>query len=398
MISHTDAEMAASLAPNVRAAARATRSYFILNGIGAACWAPMVPFAKARLELDEARLGVVLLCMGIGAVIAMPIAGFMLHRHGNRIVLAIGSVVICAALPLLAMAPSVVALGASLMVFGASLGTVDVAMNAHAVEVERLDGRPLMSGFHALYSIGGLVGSAGMTALLGTGAPLVGCAVAVAIALVVLVATQWNHVLPVAADPAARRAGFQMPSPTALLIGGMCLVMFLAEGAMLDWTAVFLRAERGVALTNAGVGYAAFSIAMAIGRLLGDRATAAVGPPRIVRYGSVIAAAGFLLASLLPWAATSIAGFILVGIGASNIVPVLFSAAGRLPGAAPGVSIATVTALGYAGMLAGPGVIGLVARVTSLPVALTGVGALVALVTAGAAIVARTRVAPAGPR
>jgi predicted MFS family arabinose efflux permease len=187
---------------------------------------------------------------------------------------------------------------------------------------------------------------------------------------------------------------FALPSATAVSIGLLCLVLFLAEGAMLDWSALLLTSARGLALSDAGLGYAAFSVAMAAGRLLGDRITAALGPSRIVRYGSLIAAAGFVLASALPWAATSLVGFVLVGVGASNVVPVLFSAAGRLPGIAPSIAIATVTAFGYSGMLAGPGLIGVVARAVSLPVALGGLAILLVAVSASAPIVRRDRSVP----
>jgi len=381
--------------PNVQAARRATQGFFLLCGIASGSWAPMVPFAQARLGLDAGTLGVVLLCLGFGAVGAMPIAGFLSQRHGNRRVLAIGGVAVCVVLPLLAIAPSTLALGVALVGFGACLGVVDVAMNAHAVDVERLHGRPLMSGFHALYSIGGLAGSAGMSALLGAGAPLTACALAIAGLLLAITATQWRRLIVAPHDAAlAPPAMFALPSPAALMIGALCLAIFLAEGAMLDWSALLLSGERGVAIANAGLGYAAFSVAMATGRLLGDRITARLGPARVVRLGSLVAAAGMIAACVLPWGWSALIGFALVGIGASNIVPVLFSAAGRIPGAAPGASIAAVTTLGYAGMLAGPAVIGVVARATSLPIALGGVGALVALVAAGAPLVARGRTAP----
>jgi predicted MFS family arabinose efflux permease len=370
---------------------RATQGFFLLSGVAVACWAPMIPYAKARLDLDEARLGMLLLCMGLGCVCAVPFAGHFIHRYGNRIVLTVAGLVICLALPLLAIAPSSVLLGASLVVFGASAGVVDVAMNAHAVDVERLHGRPLMSGFHALFSIGGLVGSAAMSALLGAGAPLDTCAVAACLALGAIVLTQRRHVIMVEhVGSIAQRSMFSAPPAIAVLLGILCLILFLAEGAMIDWSAVFLRSERGFAIADAGLGYAAFSIAMAAGRLLGDRLTARMGAVRIVRYGSILAAAGFLLACALPWRATSLVGFVLVGIGASNIVPVLFSAAGRVPGSSVGVAIATVTSFGYAGMLAGPAVIGFVAHATSLPIALGGLAALLALVAACASIVARS--------
>jgi MFS family permease len=198
-------------------------------------------------------------------------------------------------------------------------------------------------------------------------------------------------------DAPAPRSMFALPSATAVMLGALGLAIFLAEGAMLDWSAVLLRSARGVEISHAGLGYAAFSMAMVGGRLLGDRITARLGPVRVVRYGSLTAAVGFALAAALPWGATSIVGFALVGIGAANIVPVLFSAAGRIRGAVPSVSLAAVTMLGYSGMLAGPAVIGVVARATSLPIALGGVGALVALVGARASIVARVERARPAP-
>ena len=354
----------------------------------------MVPFAKARLVLDDAQLGVVLLCLGVGAAVTMPFAGWVNHRHGSRVVVPISSALVCAAIPLLALAPSPVLLGTAVAFFGAALGMLDVSMNAHAVDVERLHGRPLMSGFHALYSVGGLAGPVAMSALLGAGLPLIASAAVIAALLLAIVATQTRHLLAPVGDRTATRSVFTWPSTTVVVLGLLALVLFLAEGAMLDWGAVLLASERGVALTRAGLGYSAFSVAMVIGRLLGDRVTAALGPVRIVRHGSLIAAAGFVLAAALPWATTSVAGFVLVGIGASNIVPVLFSAAGRSPGTAPGVAIATVTTFGYTGMLAGPAAIGAVAHALSLPLALGGVAALLVLVAASAAIVRRDRSAP----
>lgn len=351
----------------------------------------MVPFAKERLALDKTQLGLVLLCLGVGAAVTMPLAGWVNQRHGSRVVVRISSALVCAAVPLLTLAPSPVLLGAAVAFFGAALGMLDVSMNAHAVDVERQHGQPLMSGFHALYSVGGLVGPVAMSALLSAGLPLIGSAAVITALLLAIVATQTRHLLAPGGDRTATRSMFTWPSSTVVLLGLSCLVLFLAEGAMLDWGAVLLNSERGVALDRAGLGYSAFSFAMVTGRLLGDRVTAELGPARIVRYGGLIAAAGFVLAGALPWATTSVAGFVLVGVGASNIVPVLFSAAGRSPGTAPGVAIATVTTFGYTGMLSGPAAIGAVADALSLPLALGGVAALLVAVSAGASIVRRDR-------
>jgi predicted MFS family arabinose efflux permease len=371
----------------LRAASTATRGFFLVAGSSTSSWAPLVPLAKARLGLDEAGLGLVLLCMGLGSAGATLVAGFLSHRYGNRNIMTLGGLGSSLALVLVTLAPSAVLLGAALVFFGASAGVLDVAMNAHAVDVEKLHGRPVMSGFHGLFSLGGLAGSAGMSALLGTGAPPVMCAGVVSLLLATIVATQRPKLLAHVRDQTAtRRSMWVLPSATVVLLGLLCLVVFLAEGAMLDWSAVFLRSVRGFAISSAGLGFAAFSIAMASGRLLGDRITSALGPVRVVRYGSLVAAAGFALATLLPWPATSLVGFVLVGVGASNIVPVLFSAAGRTPGVSPGISIATVTTLGYAGMLTGPAAIGFIAHATSLSLALGGIAVLLVMVSACATI------------
>lgn len=376
--------------PQLAQARRATRLVFLMSGISLACWAPMVPFAKARLNLDEATLGTVLLALGCGAMVAMPLAGFLTERFGNRRTIGIGALLICFFLPWLTLAPGTWSLAATLLVFGAVHGVVDVSMNAHAVDVERMSGGGLMSGFHALFSIGGLIGSAGMSALLTMGAPLSWCAVAVGVVLAVLVITQWNHLLEhVRAADQPRQSIFALPPAAVLLLGALCCVSFLAEGSMLDWSAVFLRSSRGVAVSAAGFGYAAFSIAMAVGRLTGDRLVAKLGPVNVVRFGALLAASGFFMSTVLPWAATSLVGFLLVGIGAANIVPVLFSAAGRVGGTATGIAIATVTTLGYAGMLTGPAGIGYVAHATSLPIALSVVAVLLVGVACFAAIAKR---------
>jgi MFS family permease len=388
--------MPASDHRELRAARRATQAFFLVAGIGIASWAPMVPFAKARLALDDARLGLILLCLGLGAAAAMAVAGWLTHRFGYRRPLVVSGGLICVTLPMLALAPTTAALVVVLVAFGASHGVIDIAMNAHAVEVEQRFARPLMSGFHALFSLGGLTGSAVMSGLLAAGVPLPHATLVIAGVLAVIVATQWRHVLvaaPHAPVAAVRRTGFRAPPAIAIWLGSLCLIMLLAEGSMLDWSAVFLRTARGVAIARAGIGYAAFSIAMTTGRLLGDRLTAALGPIRLVRTGASLAAAGLALATIAPWPLAAFAGFVLVGLGASNIVPVMFSAAGRIPDAPAAVSLAIVTAFGYAGMLAGPAAIGGLSRATNLSFAFGSVAILLAGVAITAAPVLR-RTAP----
>jgi predicted MFS family arabinose efflux permease len=378
--------LAADVRSGLASAIRATRLVFLVSGIGMAAWAPMVPYAKARLGLDEAGLGMLLLAFGGGSMLSMPLVGWLTHRFGSRRVIGTGGLLLCLALPLLALAPGVATLALALLYFGAALGAVDVAMNAHAVEVERRDGRPLMSGFHGLFSIGGLGGAVGMSLLLALGMPLTAAAVAMAALLAVVLVTQWPRLIE-HVDAAGVRAAFGMPRGIVLALGLLCFISFLAEGSMLDWSAVFLRDFRGFSVASAGIGYAAFSVAMAVGRLGGDRIVARFGPVMTVRLGACTAAAGFLLASMLAWPPAAPIGFVLVGLGAANIVPVMFGAAGRLPGSSPGIAIATVTALGYAGLLSGPALIGFLAQASSLPMALAAVAGLLLLTAASARLV-----------
>ena len=371
------------------AATRATRMIFLTSGIGMASWAPMVPYAKARLGLDDADLGLVLLAFGGGSMVSMPLVGWLTHRYGNRKVISVAGLMLCVAIPLLAIVPNAPALAAVLLYFGAMLGAVDVAMNAHAVELERRDGRALMSGFHGLFSIGGLAGAAIMSALLALGLTLWASALAIALLLALIVLSQRSSLLPGVDDAAEWSAAFRLPRGLVLLLGVLCFVSFLAEGSMLDWSAVLLRDFRGFSAASAGVGYACFSVAMAAGRLAGDRMVGRLGPVTAVRIGASTAAIGFLLAAMVPWPAASLSGFVLIGLGASNIVPVMFSAAGRLPGNPPAISIAAVTMLGYAGLLSGPALIGFMAHASNLPVALAVVAGLLLLVAGSARIVRR---------
>ncbi|WP_343214326.1 MFS transporter [Dyella sp. ASV21] len=386
---HPEATLADVADPSrIARARRATRVIFLVAGLGVSAWAPMVPYAKARLGLDDAQLGLALLVFGAASMVSMPFVGWLSHWLGNRLLIVASGLLMCVALPLLAWVPSAAALTATLFYFGVMLGTVDVAMNAHAVDVERLDGGRLMSGFHGLFSVGGLAGALLMSGMLALGMPLVGAAGSLAVLLVLLVVWLRGDLLDDA--PAAsqgKKAPLGMPHALAWLLGLLCFVSFLAEGAMLDWSAVFMRDNRGVSPASAGLGYAFFSVAMAVGRFAGDRLISRRGAAWAVRCGALLAATGFLLAAWVPSMWVALVGFVLIGLGASNIVPVLFSAAGRLPGTSPAVAIATATTLGYAGLLLGPALIGFVAHASSLPIAFGAVAGLLVLVGLSAKVV-----------
>jgi predicted MFS family arabinose efflux permease len=368
---------------NVGAARRATSAMFLICGMATSCWAPMIPFVKARLGLDEGTLGLILLTFGGGSMVAMPLAGVAIHVWGSRRVVSLASLATCAALPLLALPLNIGLVTATLFVFGAALGAMDVAMNAQALAVQHAAARPIMSGFHALFSVGGLAGAALLSLLLRAGAGLATCAAGIAVFLAILALSQQRHL--VADHGTADSGSFTIvPKPAALLLGALCFMTFLGEGAVLDWGGVFLTEQRQVDVSVNGIGYAAFSVAMAVMRFSGDRIIHRAGPLRVLLVGGALAAAGYLAVAGIPSAAGTIAGFVIVGIGAANIVPILFTAAGRVPGVAPGIGLATVTTIGYAGLLVGPALIGFVADATSLQFAFVLVAAMFAAIAVSA--------------
>jgi fucose permease len=386
----SDPVAASGGATSLLAARRATRLIFLVSGLAMSTWAPMVPYVKVRLGLDDAQLGVALLAFGGGSMLSMPFVGWLAHRLGNRAVIMSAGLLMCLALPALAQVSSVTMLVGTLLYFGVMLGAVDVAMNAYAVEVERRSDDRLMSGFHGLFSVGGLSGAALLSTLLALGLALPGAAITIAIALALTVLWLRNGLRGDASSGSVdirekSRAG--MPPARAWLLGLMCFVSFMAEGSMLDWSALFLRDVRGMAAASAGLGYACFSVAMAAGRFSGDRLIARYGPVWTVRLGAGVAVAGFLLVACIPLTMAALLGFVLIGLGASNIVPLMFSAAGHLPGTAPAVSIATATTLGYVGLLSGPALIGFVAHASSLSVAFVAMAGLLVLVGLSARMV-----------
>jgi len=372
---------------------RATQFIFLVCGVGMASWAPMVPYAKDRLGLNDASLGLLLLLLGGGALLMMPLSGMMVNRFGSRMVIAVSVWVVALTLPLLLILPSVAAMAITLFLFGAGIGTMDVAMNAHGVQVQNLYGRPIMSSLHGLFSVGGLFGSLGLGFLITLGLHPVYAAVGIATLLVTIATVQYTYLFPAETEKeaAARfsatedKSGGGMRFPwlhgSVLFLGAMCFAVFLSEGAMLDWSAIFLRDIKGVAPEFSGVGYAAFSVAMAAMRLLGDGIVARLSGKKVVVYGGLLAAAGLCLAIVSPWVPGSLFGFVLLGVGAANIVPVFFSEAGRLPGIPPPISIPAITTIGYAGQLAGPALLGFIAYSFSLPIAL-GFSALLLVLVA----------------
>ena len=360
----------------------ATRASFFLAGISVATWAPLVPYAKARLDVDEAVFGFLLLFLGIGAVGCMPLCQRLVVRFGCRKVICTGAVMICVSLPLLATLSDMPSMAATLLVFGAGLGFVDVAMNIQATIIERQSGEQLMSGFHGLFSVGGIAGSLLGGSLLSAGANPFGVAGAIVLVIAGLMYRYSRYLEP--EGPDKRKAStLVLPEGVVVLMGAIAVGCFLVEGAMLDWSALFLTSVKSYAKHQAGFGYTAFALTMAIGRLFGDMLIARFGARPVIVSGGIIGAFGLSIAILSPTGTGAILGFAVCGAGCANIVPILFAAAGRQKVMDPTAAISSMTTLGYGGNLVGPAAVGFFAHAIGLRLAFALLAVLLLLAAYG---------------
>ena len=339
-------------------------------------WAPLIPFVKERLAIGESTLGLLILCFGLGSLSAMPATAMLVNRYGYRRVITTALLLMCISVadsiiprPRNSISPGIPGMALNLLLFGMMLGVTDVAMNMQAVVVEKASGHAMMSGFHGFYSLGGIFGAAVMSALLWLGLSPFYAILSLALVLLLMLAYCAKDLLPktnVDANNDEHTPFFVLPRGKVLLLGSLCFIAFLAEGAVLDWGAVFLNSLRGIDAAYAGLGFACFSVAMTIGRFTGDKIVNVLGGTRVVLWGGILAASGFLIIVFIPFTAAVFIGFTLIGAGASNIVPVLFTAAGNQNSMPMTLAISAVVSMGYAGLLAGPAVIGFIAEISSL--------------------------------
>lgn len=361
----------------------ATRIAFLVAGFAIAGWAPLIPLVKARLSLDEGLLGLLLLCLGVGSLLAMCLTGALASRLGTKPLILLGGFSLALGLPLLAWAESPLALAIVLFGFGAALGLINVSMNIHAVAVERDSPTPLMSGFHGLFSVGGFVGAGLMTLLLSLGltshASTLGCALLMLVAMCIA----WPRLL-VDAKGCEPSPLWVWPKGLVVLLAVLAGAMFLLEGAILDWGALLLVSTGKVSDAQGGVGYMFFAVTMMVGRLLGDRLVTRWGDLRTLHVSALTAVLGFVLLLLAPVTWLALAGFLLIGAGAANIVPVLFRRAGSQTDMSPALAVAAISTCGYAGILLGPALIGWLAEVSSLVMSFWLLAALLLLVPATA--------------
>ncbi len=352
---------------------------FFINGAVVATWASRIPTIQARLGLSDAALGLVLLGLPVGLLTALMLVSRWIARYGSHKVVLALAILSSAMLPILAIAPRPIWLFIALFFNGAGLSGLDVAMNEQAVLVERRAGKPMMSSFHAGYSIGGFAGallSAGLIAI-PFFTPLRHF-LATTILYILLAWAAYPSLIATAKRDVGNEPVFQIPARPLWILGAIALASALGEGASTDWSAVFLTQVLQANPSVAALGYAAFSLTMTAGRIIGDWLTAKLQPSGVIRLGGLVSAAGFVLVLFSSDPIFAIIGFALAGFGLSNTIPVLFSVAGNHPDFSPGAAIAGVATIGYVGFLIGPPLIGAISEISSLRVAF----ALVALAAA----------------
>ena len=339
---------------------------FLANGFVMGAWAPQIPLLLPRHNISEGTLGLMILLIGVGAVGAMLFAGKLIAAHGSRRVALTFGFMMTPILPLMVLAPNLWLLGPCMVWFGATVGCMDVAMNANAVEVERRLDRSIMSSSHGFWSVGGFVGGAiGGLVIARFGAEAQAIAVGVIALGVILAARPFLIIEP----PAVMVSGTAPPKtamfprlPGLYVLGALALFTMIAEGGVLDWAALYLSRTMGSGIERSGLAFGLFSGAMALMRFAGDRVRDRFGAVGTLRLSGLVAASGIAVAAMAPDDIVAIAGFAFAGLGVANMVPILFSAAGSYTGIGPGAGIATVTMMGYSGILVAPSAIGYAAQ------------------------------------
>jgi fucose permease len=364
---------------------------FFINGAVVGTWVAQIPWIQERFDLSKSAMGLIIVGMSLAVVLALPLAGQAVVRHGSERVTWVGGIACALAVNLVVLAPHPLLVAAGLFVLGASSATMDVAMNSHGVGVEQRLDRPIMSSLHAGWSFGGMVGS-GLAALLSVLGLDPRAAVAIASALLLAtVCSAARRVGPGSAPEGSDAPRFTLPSRSVVLLAILCLLVMVTEGAMADWGGLYLRQDLHSAQAVAAVAFACFTAGMTLGRVFGDRVNQRVGPAALLRLGAILTGLPLAAMLLIASPAVALAGLFAIGVGVSNGVPLMFSAAGSRPGAPPGPSIAAVSSMGSLGFLAGPPLIGFVAQAVSLP------WALAMLILGAAAVFALARRATGRP-
>lgn len=360
----------------------AGRYAYLLLGLAMAVWASLIPYAKTRISVNEAQLGMLLLCLGFGAALSMPFAGSLTAKYGCRAMQCIGIPLYYLSLFGLAVMPSPVSLALCLCFFGVWSGTLDVVMNIQVAYLEQTSKRRLMSAIHAMYMIGAAIGAGSMSVLLKiTRSPVLSTLIICILCILGFLYYQAYFFPKIQKETQEKTSLIIIPKGIIFWLGFICFFLYMIEGVLMDWSALFMHEIRGVDLSNAGLAYAIFAVTMTCGRLLGDRLGARFGTRRLLFCGTACAAVCFFAISLVSSVFFTFFAFFCLGIFASNTVPMLFSLVTKNTVGSLDCSIAGVSMLGYLGLLSGPAIMGFMAHHFGLVYVFATMGAFLAGVT-----------------
>lgn len=345
----------------------AVRAIFFFSGFGCATWAPLVPIVKQGLSVSDDIMGMLLLCIGIGSFLSMPLSGALARKYGCRKVITIASIIFIVILLAITQVNSVYQLVPLLLVFGSAMGLIDVVMNINAVFVEQASGRSIMSNFHAMWSIGCFVGAGIFGIWLSLGlSPLMATIIAVLIMLALL-SLCYGKLLPYGAKEDEKESTLlAIPKGIIIFFSIIIGISFLAEGAVMDWSGIYITEVHGMDIALAGTGYSIYSVAMFLTRITGDYAVNRFGKKIMVAGGLLLSFIGFMLLVFASWEPLIFSAFFLMGIGLANVVPVIYSLAGNQTDMPSGQAVAAMGTFGYLGILCGPAAIGYISNATSL--------------------------------
>lgn len=366
-----------------------TRFSFFGLGFATAAWAPLIPFAQQRLHFNHADFGLLLLCSGLGAMLAMPTTGKIVQRVGCRVPIGFALLLLAVLLPSLSLWTTPLMMAITLFLFGTAAGSLGVALNIQAVVVEKNSLKSLMSGFHGMASLGGLAGVLTITALLALSISSVMSAFAVSLLLVIIVFLSVPYSIKAventsleASSKVKKSIRQRLPQPLIILIGIACFIIFMMEGAAMDWSGIYLTQQYGVNTAFAGLAYTFFAIAMTTGRFTGHYLIRYFGEKKLLTYSAICATLGLALVSIAPYWWLVLVGYTLVGTGCSNIVPIMFSRAGRQTVMPSAVALSCVSTMAYTGILVGPAFIGMVSELIGLSTVFMALSGLLLLIVA----------------
>lgn len=366
-----------------------TRFSFFGLGFATAAWAPLIPFAQQRLHFNHADFGLLLLCSGLGAMLAMPATGKIVQRVGCRVPIGFALLLLAVLLPSLSLWTTPLMMAITLFLFGTAAGSLGVALNIQAVVVEKNSLKSLMSGFHGMASLGGLAGVLTITALLALSISAVMSAFAVSLLLVIIIFLSVPYSIKAventsleASSKVKKSIRQRLPQPLIILIGIACFIIFMVEGAAMDWSGIYLTQQYGVNTTFAGLAYTFFATAMTTGRFTGHYLIRYFGEKKLLTYSAICATLGLALVSIAPYWWLVLVGYTLVGTGCSNIVPIMFSRAGRQTVMPSAVALSCVSTMAYTGILFGPAFIGMVSELIGLSTVFMALSGLLLLIVA----------------